>query len=129
MLSAKLPHLDSWNAARANAAVKYNQAIEGIGDLVLPQIPAKGSHVFHLYVLRTKKRDALLAHLNASGVAAGIHYPTPIHLHGAYASLGFKRGDFPVSEQLCDEILSLPMFPELSDGQIDYVVGQLKGFF
>ena len=129
VLNVKLPHLDSWNASRATAALKYNKAIEGIGDLVLPQIPAKGSHVFHLYVLRTKKRDALLAHLNANGVAAGIHYPVPIHLHGAYAGLGFKKGDFPVSERLSDEILSLPIFPELSDEQIQYVVTQLKGFF
>ncbi|MBI3556948.1 MAG: DegT/DnrJ/EryC1/StrS family aminotransferase [Deltaproteobacteria bacterium] len=129
VLNAKLPHLNAWSAARASAAVKYNKAIEGIGDLILPQIPDKGSHVFHLYVLRTKKRDALLAHLNANGVQAGIHYPTPIHLHGAYADLGYRKGSFPVSEQLCDEIVSLPMFPEISDEQIHYVVGQLKGFF
>lgn len=129
VLNAKLPHLDSWNAARYEAAVKYNTALEGLGDLILPQIPTKKSHVFHLYVVRTKKRDALLSHLNANGVAAGIHYPVPIHLHGAYQNLGFKKGDFPVSERLSDEIVSMPIFPELSDEQIQYVADQVKRFF
>lgn len=129
VLNAKLPHLDSYNQRRYDAAVKYNAELEGVGDLILPQIPEKGSHIFHLYVLRTKKRDALLDYLGKHGVGAGIHYPTPIHLHGAYASLGHRKGDFPVSEQLSDEIVSLPMFPELTGDQIRYVATQVRNFF
>ncbi len=129
ILNAKLPHLDAWNAARVAAALHYNQLLAGVGDLVLPRIPQAGAHVFHLYVIRTRKREALLAHLTAKGVGAGIHYPVPIHLHGAYAGLGFKKGDFPVAEQLSQEILSLPMFPELSKPQLHYVTDQLKSFF
>lgn len=129
VLSAKLPHLDTYNSKRYDAAVKYNRLLEGVGDLVLPQIPEKGSHVFHLYVVRTKRREELMNHLNSNGVSAVIHYPVPIHLHGAYSNLGYKAGDFPVAEQMCNEIVSLPMFPELTDEQIGYVAEQVKRFF
>ncbi|MBI4925392.1 MAG: DegT/DnrJ/EryC1/StrS family aminotransferase [Bdellovibrio sp.] len=129
VLLAKLPHLDSYNQARYEVAVKYNRALEGVGDLVLPEVPEKKSHVFHLYVIQTKKRDTLLEHLNKQGVGAGIHYPVPIHLHGAYAHLGYKKGAFPVSERLSDEILSLPVYPEITDEQIGYTVEQIKKFF
>lgn len=129
VLLAKLPHLDHYNEARYQAAVKYHKALEGMGDLILPQIPEKHSHVFHLYVIRTKKRDALVQHLNNNGASTVIHYPVPIHLHGAYSHLGYQKGALPISEQFADEILSLPLFPEITDKQIDYVADQVKGFF
>jgi dTDP-4-amino-4,6-dideoxygalactose transaminase len=129
ILRVKLPKLDNYNQRRYAAARKYGEALRGVGDLVLPEIPAEGSHVFHLYVVRTAKRDALLEHLNKAGVGAGIHYPVPIHLHGAYQDLGYRRGDFPVAEQQADEILSLPIFPELTDAQVDYVAKSVREFF
>ncbi len=129
ILLAKLPHLDHYNEARYNAAIQYNKVLEGVGDLRLPEIPEKNSHVFHLYVLRTNKRDALLQHLNNSGVGAAIHYPVPIHLHGAYTHLGYKKGAFPVSERLCEEIVSLPIYPEITGEQIDTVASLVKAFF
>ena len=129
VLSAKLPHLDSYNSSRYDIACRYNQALENSGDLILPDIPEKGAHVFHLYVIRTPKRDKLLSHLNNAGVGAGIHYPKPIHLHGAFSDLGYKRGDFPIAEKVSDEILSLPIYPELNDEQFNYVVKKVREFF
>ena len=115
--------------ARYEAAVKYNRMLEGIGDLILPEIPARKSHVFHLYVVRTKRRDALQQYLGHEGVGTLIHYPKPIHLHGAYEHLGYKKGAFPVAEQLSNEVLSLPMFPEISDDQLGFVVEKVREFF
>jgi dTDP-4-amino-4,6-dideoxygalactose transaminase len=129
VLLAKLSHLDGFNEARYEAALKYNQALAGIGDLSLPEIPERKSHIFHLYVVRSRSRGALLDYLTREGVGALIHYPKPIHLHGAYEHLGYKPGAFPVSEQLANEILSLPMFPEITEDQIAYVAGKIRGFF
>jgi dTDP-4-amino-4,6-dideoxygalactose transaminase len=129
ILSVKLRRLDQYNHSRYQLAKRYNQALAPVREIILPQIPESGSHIFHLYVIRTKKRDALLAFLNERGIGAGIHYPSPIHLHGAFESLGYRKGSFPVAEQLCDEILSLPIYPELSDQQFDHVVSTVKDFF
>lgn len=129
VLRAKLPHLDKYNAARYEAAAKYNRLLEGVGDLVLPELPAKNAHVFHLYVLRTKKRDQLMDFLGQKGVGCVIHYPIPIHLQGAYSDMQKGPGSFPHSEKASGEILSLPMFPELTDEQIQYVATQVKEFF
>ncbi len=129
VLSTKLKRLDEYNRKRYEAAKKYNEALSGINDLVLPEIPKAGSHVFHLYVVRTERRDELVDFLNKNGVGSVIHYPTPIHLHGAYSELGHKKGDFPVAEKMSAQILSLPMFPELTDQQIETVAKQIKSFF
>ena len=128
-LSIKLKHLKDFNSKRRDVARAYNDRLHGVGDLILPEIPSGSEHVFHLYVVRSSKRDQLLKHLNDNGVGAGIHYPTPVHLHGAYADLGFRKGSFPVSEKLADEILSLPVYPELNEKQLDWVVTQVKSFF
>jgi dTDP-4-amino-4,6-dideoxygalactose transaminase len=128
-LSAKLPHLDRYNRDRYDLACRYTRALEGIGDLVLPEIPEPGSHVFHLYVIRTKRRQELLGYLNNEGIGAGIHYPTPVHLHGAFTDLGYQRGTFPYTEAIADEILSLPLYPELSNDQLEYVAGKIRAFF
>ena len=102
----------------------------GVGDLILPDIPDDGSHVVHLFVVRTARRDDMLSYLHERGVMAGIHYPTPIHLHGAFHHLDEKEGAFPVSaESLAREIISLPLYPELTDQQLDRVADVVKAFF
>ena len=129
ILRTKLRRLDSFNAARFEVAQKYNSALQGIGDLVLPQIPSGKSHVFHLYVARTGRRDALLQYLQSRGIGVVIHYPKPIHLHGAYKHLGYEAGSFPVAEQLSNQVISFPIFPEITDEQIAFVAEAVKDFF
>lgn len=129
VLGVKLPHLDDWSAKRAWAASKYNEKLQGIGDVICPDLGEAGSHVFHLYVIRSKQRDALLAHLQEKGVGAGIHYPVPIHRLGLYKDMGWNPADYPNAELFAGEILSLPMFPELSEEQIDQVAAAVKSFF
>lgn len=129
VLSAKLERLDAWNERRVRNAAMYNERLEGIGDLVLPEIGETGSHVFHLYVIRTKRRDELLAYLGDKGVQCGIHYPVPVYSLGAYSALGFSEKDFPVTEQCAGEILSLPMFAELEEEQIDTVTRRVREFY
>ena len=86
-------------------------------------------HVYHLFVIRTEKRDELLKHLNDNGIGAGLHYPTPLHLQPAYEDLGYKEGDFPVAEKTAKQILSLPMFPELTEEEIARICDLVKDFF
>ncbi len=112
VLRVKLRYLDAWNAARQRHAVAYREALAG-SDLILPSPAPEGEHVYHLYVVRCRERDELQAHLSALGIATGIHYPIPIHLQPAYRDLGHSPGDFPITERLAAEILSLPMFAEL----------------
>jgi dTDP-4-amino-4,6-dideoxygalactose transaminase len=128
VLGVKLRYLDAWNARRAAHAAVYTHALEGVGDLQLPRV-ITGDHVFHLYVIRTRQRDALQAHLNQRGIATVIHYPVPIHMQPAYADLGYGRGTFPITERLSEEILSLPMYAELTAEQQDYVIAAVKDFF
>jgi len=113
ILRVKLCHLDAWNAARRERAVRYNELLTG-SAVSLPQEAAWATSNCHLYVIRSQKRDALRDHLHRAGVGTQIHYPTPIHLHPAYKDLGYATRAFPVSERACDEVLSLPMYPELS---------------
>ncbi len=126
VLRAKLKRLAGWNAARGRAAASYDALLGDCAEVRLPQTLAGNEHVWHLYVVRVPRRDAVLAHLQANGVGAGIHYPVPIHLQGALASLGYQRGDFPVAEAAAREVLSLPLFPEITAAQQTYVVAQLK---
>ena len=125
ILNVKLKHLTDWNEKRLNNAKLYNQKLKGLGDLILPQIEG----VFHLYVVRTKKRDQLLDFLKQREIQCGIHYPVPIYSQGAYSDLGLKPEGFPITEQFSKEILSLPMYPELSEAQIDEVINSIKKFF
>jgi dTDP-4-amino-4,6-dideoxygalactose transaminase len=117
VLLAKLVRLDAWNASRRAAADRYNGLLGGIPDVRLPQVLPGNEHVWHLYVIRVPNRDRVLAHLRSAGVGVGIHYPVPIHLQGAFASLGYGPGSFPVAEQAASEILSLPMHPHLTASQ------------
>ena len=128
ILQVKLPHLDDWNRQRARHAQRYRQRLAGIGDIRLPGVLPECTHVYHLFMVQTSRRDALHQFLQDRGVQTGIHYPTPIHLQPAYADHGWKKGDFPVAEELASQIVSLPMFPELRDEQIDYVCERIGEF-
>ena len=127
ILAVKLPHLEGWNAARRAHAAQYNDLLAD--TKVRTPFEMLGSEpVYHLYVVRARQRDALLAHLKEHGVDAGIHYPLPLHLQPAFGYLGYKAGDFPHTERAAQDILSLPMYPELTEEQIDYVVETVKSF-
>jgi dTDP-4-amino-4,6-dideoxygalactose transaminase len=127
VLRVKLPYLDGWNAARRRHAAQYNELLESAG-VGLPFEPGYSESVYHLYVIRVADRDGLAAHLKERGVSAGIHYPVPIHLQPAYSELGYSAGSFPVSEQAAHEILSLPMYAELTEGQIEHVAEAVREF-
>ncbi len=121
VLRIKLQHLDAWNAARRRHAQQYTQLLAG-SDLILPQEAAYAESVWYLYVVRAADREELKARLATHGVATGIHYPVPIHLQEAYCDLGHQQGDFPVTEQYADQILSLPMYAELTESMVKHVV-------
>ncbi len=129
VLGVKLPHLAEWNARRAAHAAAYREALDGIGDIVVPAEHDYSTHVYHLFMVQTARRDALRSHLAADGIGTGIHYPIPIHLQEVYGGLGHKRGDFPVAEAYADRILSLPMFAELGPEQVARVVDSIRAFF
>jgi len=128
VLRIKLAHLDRWNQARRKNAAYYRQVLQDT-ELELPVEQDFAEHVYHLYVVRTPRRDELLDYLHRRGIGAGIHYPIPCHLQKSLAFLGHGPGDFPHSEKAAAEILSLPMFPELTTGQMDYVAQAVKDFF
>jgi dTDP-4-amino-4,6-dideoxygalactose transaminase len=129
VLELRLKRLDAANLARRDLADRYCAELDGVGDLRLPvSIPERPS-VYHLFVVRTAHRDALLEHLHRNGVQAGIHYPVPIHLQPAWDHLGYRQGDFPVSEAWARECLSLPMYPELAEAQLSRVVAEVRRFF
>lgn len=129
VLDIKLKHLATWTRLRRDHALAYNTKLSGVGDLVLPKEHPRAVHVYHLYVIQTRNRDALQAHLTRRGIQTGLHYPVPLHLQEAYSDLGYRRGAFPVAEQVADRGLSLPMFAELTDEQITYVCETIKEFF
>lgn len=128
-LRAKLPRLAEWNGRRSALAELYQARLGGVGDLVLPFVPAWASPVWHLFVIRTTRRNALQQHLTARGVGTQIHYPVPPHLSRAYAGAGWKRGDFPLAEALADQVLSLPIGPHVTAVQVEYVCAQVTAFF
>jgi dTDP-4-amino-4,6-dideoxygalactose transaminase len=126
ILRVKLKYLNKWNDLRRRNAKKYNELLSNIGGIITPYEADYAKHVYHLYVIRTEDRDKLREELKSNGVTTGIHYPIPLHLQPAYNYLGYKRGDFPVTEKASQEILSLPMFAELSDRQIEEIVKLIK---
>lgn len=129
VLRRKLPLLAGWNAQRRWAAAAYTEALAGVGDLVLPQVASGSTPAWHLYVARTARRDALAAHLAARGVGTGMHYPLPVHMTPAYRFLGYRPGAFPVSERWAAHCLSLPLFPGMTEGQIEHVAAAVESFF
>ena len=129
VLGVKLPHLDQWNQRRRQLAQRYAQALEGIAELTLPAEAEGAMHVYHLYVVRAQDRDRLAAALKQAGIDTAVQYPHPLHLTAAYSSLGYQPGSLPQCELACAQILSLPIFPELEDGQVDYVAEQVRLFY
>ncbi|MDF0643845.1 MAG: DegT/DnrJ/EryC1/StrS family aminotransferase [Nitrospira sp.] len=125
-LQVKLRHLKKWNEQRREIAHRYNALIAGTaGSLTLPHEPEWSRSVYHLYVLRVDDRTQLQKHLDESGIGTGIHYPIALHLTKAYEGLGFRIGDFPIAEKTASQVLSLPMFPELTSRQQDRVVAEV----
>lgn len=121
VLSVKLKHLDAWTESRRAHAALYNKLLAD-SELVLPYEAPDVRHVYHLYVVRTPKRDSVLAHLNSNGVGAGIHYPTPLHRQPAYVKRGYSSSRLPITEKVAEEILSLPMYPELESTMLVQIV-------
>lgn len=129
LLSIKLKRLHEWNKQRVAIATLYSENLKGIGDLVLPELAQGVTSVFHLYVVRTEKRDALKAYLEQKGIGTLIHYPLPPHMQKAYNDLGYQKGDFPIAEKIADTCLSLPIYPGLSNEQIQRVCDTLIAFY
>jgi dTDP-4-amino-4,6-dideoxygalactose transaminase len=125
VLRAKLRRLDGWNAERRAAADRYSALLAGVDGVVTPREFPGNVHVWHLYVVQVEERDRVLAALNAAGIGAGIHYPVPVHLQGAYRSLGHRVGDFPVAERAAGRILSLPIYPGITAEQQERVADEL----
>jgi dTDP-4-amino-4,6-dideoxygalactose transaminase len=127
VLRLKLPFLDEWNSARLRHARHYTSVLAGL-PVETPDIPGSG-HVFHLYVIRTPDRDALREYLSRRGIHTGIHYPIPCHLQPACSQFSKGEGSLPVTEAAAGEILSLPMFPELREDEIERIAAALTAFF
>ncbi len=129
ILRIKLRRLDEWNARRQAIAARYNELLAG-GEIVTPEIPRGGRHVFYCYAIRVPggRRDGLRAHLTERGIGTQIHYPVPIHMQEAAQFLGYRKGDLPVTEKVSGEVLSLPMYAELTDAQIDRVAAGVTEF-
>jgi dTDP-4-amino-4,6-dideoxygalactose transaminase len=127
-LSAKLPHLSAWNKQRQACAMEYNRLLQASGEVGFPYEPSWSRAVYHLYVIRTPNRDGLIEHLKSVGIGTGIHYPIPLHLQRAYESMNYAPVSFPVAEQLAQEILSLPIFPQLNEKQQARIVKEILAF-
>jgi dTDP-4-amino-4,6-dideoxygalactose transaminase len=138
ILRIKLKHLSEWNEKRRHNATLYSNLLSepvtrnlqhATRNIILPFEPSWSKAVYHLYIIRTQKRDELQRYLSENGINTGLHYPIPLHLQAAYSNNGFKEGDFPITEKAASEILSLPMFPQLTEQQIQYVAGKIIEFF
>jgi dTDP-4-amino-4,6-dideoxygalactose transaminase len=127
ILRAKLTHVEEWNKARRRHVVTYRELLSDL-DLVLPYEPEHVRAVYHLFVVRLQERDALREHLKDWGISTGIHYPIPLHLQPAYRHLSYKEGDFPITEECARQVLSLPMYPELTRAQMEEVARAIKEF-
>ena len=125
ILRVKLRHLDAWTEARRRHAARYNELLAGVAVQRPVEMPY-AKHVYHVYAIRAPKRDQMQESLQAKGIQTGIHYPIPVHLQKAYADFGYGKGDLPVTEQTSDELLSLPMFAELQDPQIETVCAAVR---
>jgi dTDP-4-amino-4,6-dideoxygalactose transaminase len=127
----QLKHLDEWNEQRRAVAKMYHKHLDGIEGIGLPPMEDQDiTPVFHLYAVRCAKRDELAEHLNKNGIEAGVHYPVPIHLQPIYKQLyGFKGGEFPVSEALANEMISLPMFPDMNHDEVQRVSEEVRAFY
>ncbi len=125
-LRVKLKYLDRWNRMRRYNAQFYDKLLEDTQDLIRPFVPDYCEHVYHIYAVRVKNRKKVMKCLQSNGIGTIVHYPIPLHLQQVYRGLGYGRGDFPVAERICQEIISLPMHPLLTNKEIKYVAGVLK---
>jgi len=126
ILRVKLRHLDEWSAERRQKAVKYGALLKGIPQIEVPAVAPWGTHVFHQYTIRVPHRDKVQKSLAERGIASTVYYPTPIHLQPIYHALGHKEGDFPETERAAREVLSLPIYPEMTDAQMERVAQALS---
>lgn len=129
VLGVKLPHLAAWTEARRRVAARYDELLAGVGDVVTPKVAADRDHVYHLYVIRTGRRDALRKHLTDAGIATVLNYPRALPFYPAYAYLGHQPADFPVAYANQSRILSLPIYPEITDEMIAHVASKVTEFF
>ncbi len=129
VLSAKLPYLESWHLARRRNAELYDALLEDVAEVITPTTAPGNSHVYNQYTVRARRRDALRDYLSTQGVASAVYYPAPLHLQVCFAELGYQKGQLPVSEELCQEVLSLPIFPELGGERVEAVATAIRGFY
>ena len=129
ILSAKLPYLANWSAKRRENAAYYNAAFADVSDIVTPFTETASESIFNQYTIRVERRDDLKAHLAAKGIGHSVYYPLPLHLQPCFTYLGYKQGAFPESEKASLEVLSLPIYPELTKAQLDEVVAGVRSFF
>lgn len=129
VLLVKLRHLAAWSSARRARAARYTAAFEGHSAICPPYIDPANEHIFHQYTVRVERRDELLAHLKSKGIGHAVYYPTPLHLQPCFADLGYRRGSLPVTEAATANVVSLPIYPELTDAQQDAVIEAVKGFY
>lgn len=128
-LRVKLKHLSDWTKQRQEIAADYLKGLEGIGDLILPDTHPESTHVYHLFVIRTKQRDKLAEYLKERGIGTLIHYPVPPHLQECYKHLGYKQGDFPIAEEIANTALSLPIWPGMENQEVLDVCGAIAACF
>ena len=129
ILNVKLPYINQWNEMRLKNARYYDDILDGIGDIILPPVRESASHIYHVYSIRTTQRDELLKHLNTNNIGTAIHYPVALPFMETFSSLNHKLSDFPVAAKYQDEILSLPMYPELKIDMMNYVANTIKEFY
>jgi len=129
ILNAKLPYILEWTSKRQSAAKTYTNLLEKVNEIVTPKIRLNSEHSFHLYVIQAQNRDDLKSYLHKNGVETAIHYPLPLPLLDAYKYLGYQISDIPVANNLKDKILSLPIYPEMTNDMIYYVCNLIKDYY
>ena len=125
ILRVKLPHIDEWNAKRREIAKRYDESLKDT-DLVTPEVNEENVPVYHMYILQSEDREAVLSKLKEKGVATGVYYPVPLHLQKVYKDLGYSEGDMPVAEYLSHRTFAIPVYPELTNEQVEYVLNSIK---
>jgi len=129
VLLAKLPHLAAWSAGRREHAAYYTRAFAGVAGVRAPVVDRANEHIFHQYTLRCERRDALQAHLKSQGIGSAVYYPVPLHLQNCFRHLGYRAGRCPAAERAAAEVLSLPVYPELTHSHLDYVIDAVTRFY
>jgi dTDP-4-amino-4,6-dideoxygalactose transaminase len=129
VLLAKLPYLERWSAGRRRNAAYYDAAFADLGGVKTPSVDPQNVSIYNQYTLRVERRDDLQAHLKSKGIGNSIYYPLPLHLQPCFSYLGYHEGACPESEKAAKEVISLPIYPELTEGQLDEVAGAVRGFY